>query len=226
MLGMLSEKEWKRREEEANKFMESRSAIDRVLIEVAAQHPPVDGEKPGEEFSARLMKGRELSMENRNRGMEVEIYVPGSRHMWDGVADKISLSEVGMRFLIEKGMPKKFLHGEDLNVRYKGSAPLPGVYNSADECFVAASYFKDGDFGQLLSVVSPVQLPRKALHYIWFGVIPQFYTAPTRKTFHNWTDEASSSIPYILNVDPDWQSANSERGISSRMERMPGYRRV
>ena len=203
--------------------MEERSSVKKALIEVAAQHPLIDGVKPGEEFSARLVRGKEIFLECRRIGMEVEIYVPGSRHMFDGVADKISLSDSGVRFLVERGLPIEFLHGDDLNIQYKSNAPLHGVYNSADECFVSAQYFKDRNFGQLLSVLSPIQLPRKALHYIWFGVIPQFYTVPTRKAYHNWIDENLVLVPYVLNDDPDWQESSSYQGNRQRQRKDPRF---
>jgi hypothetical protein len=52
----------------------------------------VDGIAPGEEFAARLRVGMELYDRFRTAGAAVEIYVPGSRLMADGIEDKISLS--------------------------------------------------------------------------------------------------------------------------------------
>jgi hypothetical protein len=120
------------------------------LIEVSAQHPLVGGTRPDEEFGVRLERGKELRDELMGRGFRVELYVPGSRHKHDGVPDLVSLSSAGTSYLIDSGIPSEVIHGDDLNERYKGAA---GVYGSADECFVAASYFKDGEFGLLASVL-------------------------------------------------------------------------
>jgi len=223
---MPTEEEWEEKFVQAKKLMVSRLEIKKVLIEVAAQHPLIDETKPGVEFTARLLKGEELFHENLQEGMEVEIYVPGSLHMWEGIVDKIPLSEAGVRFLEERGLPREALHGEDLNQRYKGNTPLPGVYNSADECFVAANYFRDRNFGRLCSVVSPNQLNRKTLHYIWFGIIPLFYTATTQINFHDPVFENFHLVPYVLNVDPDWQSIDSYQGNLQRQKKDPRFLKV
>jgi hypothetical protein len=215
---MQDHKYWAQKYEVAKSFMESRLSITAVLIEVAAQHPLIDGEKPNEEFTKRLLLAKHLYEQESNLGKYVEIYVPGSRHVYEGVADKISLSEAGTRFLQQQGIDSEILHGEDLNIKYKGGK---GVYNSADESFVVSSYFKDANFGHLFSVISPVQVFRKTIHCIEFGVIPLNYTAPTIYTFHNYIDEIFEAIPYALFVDPDMQSVNSMRANELRNLRMP-----
>jgi hypothetical protein len=101
---------------------------------------------------------------------------------------------------------------------YKGDA---GVYNSADECFVAASYFTDRGFAHLISIVSPAQLLRKVLHYAAFGVLPLTYTAPTAEMFHDYVGEIFDKIPYVLLVDHDLQSPGSTASAESRASRMP-----
>ena len=211
-------KYWEQKFETAKSFMELRLSIPAVFIEVAAQHPLIDGEKPNEEFTKRLLLAKKLYEQESNSGRHVEIYVPGSRHVYEGVADKISLSEAGGRFLEQQGISRQVIHGEDLNIKYKGDK---GVYNSADECFVASSYFKDGDFGHLFSVLSPVQVFRKTIHYIEFGVLPLNYTAPTLNTFHNYIGEIFEAVPYALFVDPDMQSENSVGANELRRSRMP-----
>lgn len=209
---------WEKKFKAAIKLIEVRQAIKKVLIEIASQHPLVNGIYPNEEFSQRLLSGKQLYQENINKGMEVEIYVPGSRHKEKGIEDKISLSEAGNNFLIKSGVPQTILHGDDLNIRYKGGE---GVYNSADECFITSSYYKESNFGQILVVCSPVQALRKMLHYIWFGVIPLIYTAPTVKTYHNYLQEAYDLIPYIRDVDPSLQGKDSLLADLSRKERKP-----
>lgn len=210
---------WNTKLELARDLMALRQKQPRALIEVAAQHPLDDGVRPGPEFSARLDRALELHATLRAAGRDVEFYVPGSRHMYRGVADKISLSRAGCDYLIAQGIPAVGVRGEDLNRRYKGA---DGVYNSADECFVAASYFKDtGDFGSLHSVLSPGQLHRKMLHYIDFGVLPLAHTAPTSDSFHNYIHEAFFELPYVLLEDPNLQSPDSPKARRLRAERRP-----
>ncbi|MDD5110702.1 MAG: hypothetical protein PHI63_05855 [Patescibacteria group bacterium] len=209
---------WEKKYASAEAFMRTRSDRSAVLIEVAAQHPLLDGTRPGEEFAARLREAARLYERTEREGRTAVFYVPGSRHRHQGVADKISLSQAGVTFLQQLGIPPHALHGDDLNERYKSKA---GVYNSADECFVAAAYFKDGDFGQLWSVVSPVQLMRKALHYLWFGIVPQMFSVPVVDAFHNYLREAYDAIPYVRDTDPDSQRETSAWAKRSRLERKP-----
>lgn len=217
-------REWERKLAAARAAVEVRQSIGRDLIEVAAQHPLVDGVAPGEEFVARLRLGMELYDRFRSAGAEVEIYVPGSRLMDNGVEDKISLSEAGTRFLLARGVPAEVVHGDDLNDRYKGvRATQQGVYCSADECFVAASYWRDGRFGRLASVVSAGQELRKMLHYIEFGVYPLMYTAPTFVAAHSPVAEAFELIPSVLFEDASLQDTESRQAVSFRRARMPGY---
>lgn len=213
----ITKADWEAKYEAAEDFMASRSHNPTVLIEVSSQHPLRDGLYPGEEFKARLLEGMNLRDEAMADGLEVEIFVPGSRHRIGSVADLVSLSQAGTEFLQNNGVPREILHGQDLMDKYKGSK---GVYSSADEAFVAASYFKDYPFGRLYSVVSPFQLMRKSLHYIWAGVIPLFYTAPTVDSFHDPIREIYG-FQYVRDVDPDMQGEDSERGNKSRAERMP-----
>jgi hypothetical protein len=209
---------WEAQFVRARQFMQRRCELDSVLIEIAAQHPLVNGHEPGEEFTARLDLGHELFERFRRDATRVEIYVPGSRHVHEGIADKISLSSAGTMYLLSLGVPAHAIHGDDLNLAYKGVA---GVYGSADECFVAASYFKDEDFGRLISVVSPAQLLRKTLHYAAFGVLPLSYTAPTEVMFHDYVEEVFNKIPYVLLKDHDLQSPDSEAANVLRGERKP-----
>lgn len=209
---------WKAKAQQAQAFMNARADLPRTLIEIAAQHPLIDGEFPGEEFEKRLLLGKQLFDQELQKGRYVEIYVPGSRHVHNEVADNLALSTAGINYLLSIGVERNHLHGDDLNKHYKGDR---GVYGSADECFVASSYFKDENFGRLLSVLSPVQMYRKTLHYIEFGILPLNYTAPTSETFHNWIDEIFSAVPRVLFSDPDLQSENSKWANSLRESRMP-----
>ncbi|MGB8507725.1 MAG: hypothetical protein WCD76_04925 [Pyrinomonadaceae bacterium] len=199
-------------------FMESRQSISSILIEVAAQHPLIDGKYPNEEFSKRLLLAVKLYTQEIEAGNTVEIYVPGSVHMFEGKLDTLSLSKAGGDFLIQQGVPPHVIRGDDLNKKYKGEE---GVYNSADECFVAAGHFKDGQFGHLYSVLSPVQLLRKTLHYLEFGVLPLNHTAPSLKMFHNYIGEIFEAIPYVLFADHSLQGADSIRSKELRRSRKP-----
>lgn len=215
----ITRAEWDRRLQEAKRFMAERAQLStKTLIEIAAQHPLIHGREPNEEFSNRLTLGIELFRLARKEGREVEVYVPGSRHMHEGIVDEISLSAAGRDFLLAHAIPSEAIHGDDLNQRYKGE---DGVYNSADECFVAASYFKDGGFGNLLVIESPGQLQRKAMHYTWFGVYPLQYTAPTLNSFHDPVKEAFEDIPYVRDIDPSCQGNDSLYGNKTRRDRNP-----
>jgi hypothetical protein len=202
----------------ASEFMRQRHGRRSILIEVAAQHPLVDGRRPNTEFKARLDRGKELYDQFVESVDLIELYVPGSRHVFRGDADELSLSEAGTTYLVEAGIPNALVHGEDLNVAYKADL---GVYSSADECFVTASYFKDREFGRLVSVVSPAQLVRKTLHYAANGVLPMSYTAPTEVMFHDHVDEIFSKVPYVLFADHDLQGPESIGANSLRRERRP-----
>jgi hypothetical protein len=175
----------------------------------------IDGVRPNDEFRSRLERGKELFEDYIIQG-HTEIYVPGSRHTFRGHADQVSLSQAGMSYQVELGVPSGAIRGEDLNYRYKG---LDGVYCSADECFVTASYFKDANFGVLVSVVSPAQMVRKTLHYLQFGVIPLNFTVPVLNGFHDFLDELFEIIPRVLITDSTLQDGSEARRL--RDERKP-----
>ena len=215
---------WQQKLANARAATAARDGTAKILIEVAAQHPLIDGVTPGEEFSVRLRYSVDLFRRCTAEGTEVEIYVPGSRLMVDGVEDKISLSAAGCAFLRADGIPDRALHGDDLNDRYKGPGTTqPGVCCSADECYVAACYWRDGGFGRLLSIVSVGQMHRKLLHFLEFGVYPFMHTVPTFVIAHDPIHEAMQMIPSVLYEDPDLQAPNSEQGIAFRRTRLPGY---
>ena len=216
--------QWAVKLADARDAVRARQSARSDLIEVAAQHPLINGTRPDPEFVARLQRGAELYRQSLGAGRSAEIYVPGSRLMDKGVADKVTLSTAGTRFLSELGIPAAALHGDDLNDRYKGpDAPQPGVYCSADECFVAARYWHDGGFGRLLSVVSAGQLLRKMLHFVAFGVYPLMYSAPTFDAAHDPVGEALDMVPAVMFQDASLQAADSQRAIAFRRARMPDY---
>jgi hypothetical protein len=215
---------WQQKLANARAAVAARDGTAKILIEVAAQHPLIGGTMPGEEFAVRLRCSIDLSRQFTAEGAEVEIYVPGSRLMDGGVEDQLSLSAAGCAFLRGNGVPDCVLHGDDLNDHYKGAGTTqPGVCCSADECYVAACYWRDGGFGRLVSIVSVGQMHRKLLHFVEFGVYPFMYTVPTFVIAHDPIHEAMQMIPAVLYDDPGLQGPNSQQAIAFRRTRLPGY---
>lgn len=197
----------------------------RVLIEIAAQHPLINGE-PGEEFAARLDRGIELYYEELNKGNEVLIYIPGSTHSiydkdtdtWH--TDANSLSTAGKNYLISHGIAEDVINSDAANDKYEKR----GVYNSGDECFVSTAIARDEDCGRIISVLSPVQLYRKALFYIQNGYIPEIYSVPLSNTFHNYVGELFWSLYVTFMEDHTWQEGflaektREERNVNYKSE--------
>jgi len=187
--------EWHNLYEIAKKNMHASKINEGVLIEVAAQHPLIDGTQPNEEFSKRLDLAITLYEKMNKDGKKVNIYVPGSIHKCNDEVDKISLSNAGRNYLIKKGIPEVHIFSEDMNNKYKGEA---GVYNSADECYVACKIFSDCGFGELHCVCSSGQMMRKMLCYIKNGCVPYMHTVSCDEMFHDYVDEAFICIPRVL----------------------------
>ncbi len=194
-----------------------KSKYHRVLIEIAAQHP-LDGDKPDIEFQKRLDYGTKLFYQLTSEGVPVSVYVPGSVHCFDGIQDPVSLSAAGKTYLIEQGIPENFIFGDDMNSRYKSDK---GVYNSADECFVASQIYKNGKYSDLYCVCSPNQMLRKQLFYLAFEVIPHFYTVPCDNLAHDAIYELFEAIPDVIYRDHTWQGEDSLNGNRTRKDRMP-----
>lgn len=205
---------WQDKLQTAIANMNAAASNESVLIEVAAQHPLIDGTTPNSEFAARLDSAIELL---NKIGSNAHICVPGSRHSYNGIDDKISLSEAGKRYLIDRGVDKSLIYSDEMNERYKGK---DGVYNSSDECYVACCIFRDFGFGKLHSVCSPVQLMRKALSYIEFGYLPEMHSVPVDNMFHSYVDEAFLYIPRLLNDEGGLQG-DSKEGERLRKLRTP-----
>lgn len=187
------------------------------LIEIAAQHPLKDGKTPDTAYRQRLDFGIDLYEKLKAQGHHVEIYVPGSIH----IPDTVSLSAAGITYLKESGrIDETDILDEEINQEYKGE---DGVYNSADECYVAAEIYKDGEYTDLHCVCSANQMLRKKLFYFRFGVIPQMWALPD-DSFHNDIGEIFESIPDVLLNDADWQKKESRHFTRTREERMPGWK--
>ncbi len=214
---------WKEKLDAAKKCaLQARTDSNRngVLIEVAAQHPLEADGAPGVEFARRLDMGYKLYDEYQEKHIRCKIYVPGSLHMHNGVKDKVTLSEAGRKYLIDKGVSPEDIYGEDQNVKYRGA---DGVYNSADECFVASQIWKDECFSELVCVCSPIQSMRKTAHYIAFGAFPSVFTCPSPEMFHDYVYEMFTGLPYVLYEDPYLDPKESKLAREHRVNRKPGF---
>ena len=210
---------WEERYQEAERQMNQQRVryTEKILIEIAAQHPLKDGRFPDTAFAERLETGIELYERLTNQGKAVHIYVPGSIH----IPDTVSLSSAGIRYLKESGrVDPAHILDEDVNQKYKGE---DGVYNSADECYVASEIYRDGKYTDVYCICSANQMLRKKLFYYWFYVIPHMIAVPD-DSFHSDIYEIFESIPDVLLNDHDWQDSNSRQFIRTRKERKPGYK--
>lgn len=205
---------WKDAYSTAKQNMSTRKDRKGALIEVAAQHPLVDGELPNEEFEKRLLKAIDLYKQLSAEGKTVKIYVPGSIHKDKGVIDNISLSEAGKRFLIKQGISKKDILADEMNKKYKGKE---GVYNSTDECYVASQIFEELKYGELHCICSPAQMVRKVFSYIHCGYVPQIHTVSCDNMYHDYVDEIFVKVPNLLKdrniLDDDWEEAKETRRL-------------
>lgn len=208
------EQYWLQKKKQAEEFMKKNQKSPKVLIEIAAQHPLCQGKYPNVEFKRRLDMAIQLC--NDIGPKIVWLYVPGSRHKHKGVADEISLSEAGKKYLIEHGIDESHIYAEEANDKYKGNF---GVYNSADESYVASCIFKDDHFGRMICVCSPYQTMRKSLYYIEFGLISECYGIPSAVMFHDPISEYFGSLWLTVFKDHNWQGEHSEAAINSRINR-------
>ncbi len=213
-------KYWAGKRLKAVEFMQKRrEAYSNILIEVAAQHPLYNGKIPNMEFEKRLDYAILLYKELFNKDSKVYIYVPGSRHTYNGIDDDVSLSQAGRDYLVSKGISSNSIYADDMNYAYKGE---DGVYNSADECYVSSKIFKENKFGRLICVCSPYQIMRKTFFYIEQGLIPECYGISSDVMFHDAVSEYFDSLRITVYEDSDWQDkTNSKMYINSRRERKP-----
>ena len=211
---------WEAKYDEAKDTMLHRAEIyDGVLIEVAAQHPLFRKTEPNAEFRQRLDKAIELYNSLSEQNIPVTIYLPGSRHKFKGIADNVSLSQAAVNYLVSKGIPSDVLLGDDTSFKYKGE---DGVYNSADECYVASKIFLEGEYAKLICICSPNQIMRKNLFYIEFGCLPVCYGVTAENMHHaNVVKEIFDSLNTVLYFDHSWQDKSSDLYKFFREERKP-----
>lgn len=208
------QEDWKKAYDTAKQNMAEKKGNKGALIEIAAQHPLLDGDKPNEEFEKRLLEGTYLYHRLVTDGKDVKIYVPGSVHKDNGVVDKISLSEAGKRFLLQQGICESDIFADEMNVKYKGE---DGVYNSTDECYVASRIFDDMNYGELHCVCSSAQMSRKVLSYIHYGYVPDVHTVSCNEMYHDYVNEIFDKIPNFLadksKLNGDWDEAKELRRL-------------
>jgi hypothetical protein len=169
-----------------------------TLIEVSAQHPLVNGQEPNEEYKARLDKAIELYHLLKKDNTRVKIYTTGSRHTYNGVADIISLSTAGRRYLCEQGISLSDIYGGEVEHKYMQES---GIYCSEDECKATYKLFCDTNYQKLICVCSPIQLMRKYLYYIKLEIAPDMVSVPCENMFHDPIEEIFVNIPKVIYND-------------------------
>lgn len=166
-----------------------------TLIEVSAQHPLVNGQEPNEEYKARLDKAAELYYLMKKDNREVKLYTTGSRHVYNGITDKVSLSTAGRRYLCEQGINPSDIYAEEVEYKYIQES---GIYCSEDECKAAYKLFCVINYQKLICVCSPIQLMRKYLYYIKLGIAPDMISVPCENMFHDPIEEIFVNIPKVI----------------------------
>lgn len=141
-----------------------------ALLVPASQHPLVGGETPGVEFSHRLRAVLRRFEELTDRGERVEIFVPGSRH-YDkrtGQVDKVALYDAAARWLVDRGVEPRSLHGKDWIDRHR---PNMGIYSGAEEIAVAAAgFYADARYASVHYYCSPGQAMRASVYGLAYGI--------------------------------------------------------
>jgi hypothetical protein len=222
---------WRTRIDEAHAFAEHRQHQPNANVElwmVTAQHPLKEGEKPGDEFAARLDEMVSRYEQAEKEGRRINIYVSGNRHVDDTSqkkhkpADTVALSDAARNYLIQRGVPANSIYGEEWNL-IKGRH---GVYNGGDEIAVAAQVFRTRPrFSSVHIILSPGQQQRATLYAVANGILPEFVVPDGLREqpnlHHSDTAESTPLTVATYFIDPTWQSRRSPFGYLSRRRRVP-----
>lgn len=178
-------------------------------LSVPALHPLVNGQEPNEEYKARLDKTIKLYHLLKKDGIGVKIYTTGSRHTYNGIADKVSLSIAGKRYLCEQGIDPSDIYAEEVEYKYMQES---GIYCSEDECKATYKLFCVTNCQKLVCVCSPAQLMRKYLYYIKLGIAPDMVSVPCEDMFHDPIEEIFVNIPKVIYNDiPEIEKIRKDR---------------
>jgi len=139
------------------------------LLIPAAQHPLVEGVKPGKEFENRLaaaLRHREATVK---AGGRVAFFLTGNRHhdSATGQTDAVALYDAAGKWLLDEGVPAEELHGKD----WIDASSKPQVYNGADEIRVAAEgYQRNARFSDARYFCAPGQSQRAEMYSLAYGL--------------------------------------------------------
>ncbi len=158
------------------------------LIIPAAQHPLVDGERPGPEFEHRLKAGLEQYRKIVDEGGKAEFFLTGNRHhdAASGQTDKVALYDAGALWLLENEVPATDLNGKNW---IDESAEL--IYSGADEIRVAYGGFRNhARFLDATYICSPGQRSRASIYALAHGFpltvsVPETLRGSDERQFHS-----------------------------------------
>lgn len=203
------------------------NALPLALFSVHAQHPLVNGILPGLEFSARLRAvGEAYQAQYETHGRRILIYVAGSRHMYEGIADGVSLSAAGTQYLEDHfDIPRAVLHGEDWDEAF-GFVPTRSkmqrdvvatqeqsgsVYCGQDEAVAATAGLRlvcrrNGiENGRLLAFCSPNQTARLTFGYLGAGLSrSEFGFSPVSTVVESHRLLSEVVLTAYTCIDPLW----------------------
>lgn len=168
---------------------ESDPAADTSLIILGAQHPLVDGQFPNREFQTRLKAASARYAELAEQGRKAEFFLPGNRHhdSVSGQTDRVALYDAAARWLTNRDVPARDMHGKDWIDAYYPA----GIYSGADEIRVAAAGFiSNGRFEEAEYFCSSGQVSRAATYALAFGLpltitVLETLEQDTEGQFHN-----------------------------------------
>lgn len=162
----LVTREWLHEHRRAISTVEAQRTVDRgntKLLIPAAQHPLVDGVKPGKEFEQRLVAALQYREKVTKVGDSVAFFLTGNRHhdSASGQTDGVALYDAAGKWLMDEGVPAEELHGKD----WIDASQNPQVYNGADEIRVAAEgFYRNPQFRRARYFCSPGQSQRAEMY--------------------------------------------------------------